>query len=140
MASGLYRRRLVISNPLRVLVADDQPLTTWAVATALTSRGHEVVTAGSREEACARLLHQRFDVVVMSCRIEDRDMSDVLRGLTHYPSATRLVLLCDADETMPAPPRGVVLGKPFELTTLLASIDPAGVGADARSGADAPVP
>lgn len=107
---------------LRVLVADDEPLARWAVARALASHGHDVVTAATREEACARLFQLRFDVAILASPLDGQDMTDVLRELARYRSATRLVALSDAELDGPEsdePSAWICLRKPFELDTLL---------------------
>jgi len=115
----------VPTNTLRVLVADDQPLERWALARALSARGHEVTTAGTREEACGRLFQSRFDVVIMSSRIGDQDMTDVLRELAGYQVGTQLIALYDVEARVPGPAEAlpwVSLAKPFDLDTLLAAV------------------
>jgi len=124
---------------LRVLVADDQPLTRWAVAEALVSRGHHVHTAATRAEACARLFHERFDAVVMACQIDGQDMTDVLRELARYEPAPRLVVLCHGEGADPQPHAAsgaAVLAKPFELSALVAAVDPERIDEHPEAGAD----
>lgn len=124
------------ASTLRVLVADDQPLERWALASVLSARGHDVTTATTREETCGRLFQGRFDVVIMSSRIGDQDMTDVLRELAGYQAATQLIALYDVEA--PAPDQAaalpwVSLVKPFDLGTLLAAV-PAAPNAAASTG------
>ena len=112
-------------STLRVLVADDQPLERWALARALSARGHDVTTADTREETCGRLFQSRFDVVIMCSRIGDQDMTDVLRELAGYQAGTRLIALYDVEERAPDQAEAspwVSLVKPFDLGTLLAAV------------------
>lgn len=116
---------------LRVLLADDQPLCLWAVSSALAARGHDVFTTATREETCARLFHERFDVVILSCRIEGQDMADVAAALGRYGPAPRLVVLCGEEEhdcVAPLVASFVRLTRPFELAALLRAVDPPAEG------------
>lgn len=124
------------TSTLRVLVADDQPLERWAVAKALASRNHEVVTAATRDEACGRLFQRHFDVVIMARNIEGLDMTDVLRQLAQGEPKKCLIALCDGDDGEQSGeegPRWVSLARPFDLESLLeAASQTTGVARSAR--------
>jgi len=125
----------VPTSTLRVLVADHQPLERWALARALSARGHEVTMACTREETCGRLFQGRFDVVIMCSRIGDQDMTDVLRELAGYQTGTRLIALYDVEEGAPGQAEAlpwVSLVKPFDLDALLAAVPPAPAAAASR--------
>ena len=114
---------------LRVLVADDEPLTRWAVAQALAPLGEDVTEVASREDACCKLFGGRFDIVVMASRIEGADMTDVLRQLTKREEPLRLVVLCEDETHSPVLreqlPAARVIDKPFSLEALLAAVEAA---------------
>lgn len=117
------------SHEPRVLVADDQALTRWALGQALARVGFRVVAVEDRERACGQLYAMRFDAVVMSGSLAGRDMTDVIDGLARFQPETRLVVLCADDGLagrMARIPGAIVLLKPFEMRALLAAVLGAG--------------
>lgn len=109
----------------RVLVADDQPLTRWALGQALARVGFRVVAVEGREEACGHLYATRFDAVVMSGALAGRDMTDVIDGLARFQPETRLIVLCEDDGLagrVARIPGATVFLKPFEMRALLAAV------------------
>jgi len=113
----------------RVLVADDQPLTRWALGQALARVGFRVVAAESREQTCGHLYATRFDAVVMSGALAGQDMTDVIEGLARFQPETRLIVLCDDDGLagrVVGIPGTTVFLKPFEMRALLGAVLGAG--------------
>jgi DNA-binding NtrC family response regulator len=113
------------SHEPRVLVAEDQALTRWALGQALARVGFRVVAAEGREEACGHLYAMRFDAVVMSGVLAGRDMTDVIDGLARFQPQTRLIVLCEDDGLagrMARIPGATVFLKPFEMRALLAAV------------------
>lgn len=106
----------------QVLVADEEPLTRWAVARAVEALGLGVVQAATREEACGLLFARRFHAVVMANRLFEHDMTDVLAELERYQPETSLVVLCEGEpaQLRVRLPRAVVLEKPFSVDELMA--------------------
>ena len=106
----------------RALVAESEPLACWAVARALEPLGFDVTVAATREEACGHLFAGGFDYVVMSCRLGDCDMSDVVGELLRFSTSSRVTLLC-SEECGGAcrrwAGRSLVLQRPFPLGDVL---------------------
>jgi len=66
VASGPVRVR-----PLRVLLAEDNPVNRLLAVKLLQKGGHEVVTASDGREALAELAHATFDVVLMDVQMPE---------------------------------------------------------------------
>lgn len=113
---------------LHVLVADDQPLTRWAVVQTLSRRRCRLTEARSRTEACGALLGGAFDVVVVASCLNGQDMTDVLR-LVAEQGAPRLVILADDDRSRAlreAFPDVRIVDRPFDVADLAAAVWPEG--------------
>lgn len=67
--------------PLRVLVADDDPVTLSLVAGMLTRRGHQVVGVGNGRDAVAAARQSKFDVVLMDLLMPEMDGRDATRQI-----------------------------------------------------------
>jgi PAS domain S-box-containing protein len=111
--------------PLRVLVVDDEPMMTRAVARMLKPSGHVVSMAASGEDAVDQLAEHPFDVVLsdmgMGAGMNGWELADVVRR--RWPDA-RFLLATGwgaAIDPVDALTRGVqgVLSKPYQLTDLL---------------------
>jgi DNA-binding NtrC family response regulator len=109
-----------------VLVADDEPLTRWAVMRTLAPECFEVKQAGSREEACCLLASQRFQVVVLANQLGSECMHDVIDLLARDGRAQGLVILYNGDspdQYAQAFPEAIVVPKPFALESLTSAIE-----------------
>jgi PAS domain S-box-containing protein len=67
--------------PLRILVAEDNPVNVKVATTYLGRRGHETVVAGSGREALAALARGTFDLVFMDVEMPDIDGLEATRRL-----------------------------------------------------------
>ncbi|HEX6861883.1 MAG TPA: response regulator, partial [Thermoanaerobaculia bacterium] len=61
------------SRPLRILVAEDNPVNRRVVESVLDQRGHMPVLAGNGREAVAALERDAFDVVLMDIQMPEMD-------------------------------------------------------------------
>jgi diguanylate cyclase (GGDEF)-like protein/PAS domain S-box-containing protein len=113
---------------LRVLVVDDEPMMTKAVARMLRPAGHLVSLAGSGEEALQKLTEQTFDVVVsdmgMGAGMNGWDLADAVKR--SWPGV-RFVLATGwgaAIDPAEARARGVdgVLSKPYHPDDLVQAL------------------
>src|SRR6202035_4602712 len=110
---------------LRILMVDDEPMMTKAVAPMLKPSGHLVTVAGSGEEALQKLAEQTFDVVVsdvgMGTGMNGWDLAEEVRG--RWPGLRFLLATGWGASLDPAEARtrGVesVLSKPYQLADLL---------------------
>lgn len=60
-------------RPLRILLAEDQPINQKLASVVLGRRGHSVVVAGNGREAVQRFREDRFDVILMDIQMPDMD-------------------------------------------------------------------
>ncbi len=77
-------------RPLRILVVEDDAELLPLVAKALASRGHEVLTAATGEEAAALARRERPDLILMDIMLPDRNGPDVVHDLQGDPAAGRI--------------------------------------------------
>ena len=113
---------------LRILMVDDEPMMTKAVARMLKPSGHLVSVAGSGEEALEKLAEQTFDVVVsdvgMGTGMNGWELAEEVKcrwpGL-RFLLATGWGAALDPGE---ARTRGVeaVLSKPYQVADLLLAL------------------
>ena len=75
---------------LRVLVAEDSPLSLSIIAAILRARGCSVAEAASGPEALAIFERQTFDLVVLDLRMPGLDGLDVARRMAHQRSERTL--------------------------------------------------
>jgi DNA-binding NtrC family response regulator len=113
------------STPLRVLVADDEPLIRWSVSETLHDAGHEVVETGDARGArsAVRDASEPFDVIVLDLRLPDSNDLSLLASMRKLSPATPVILMTaygSADFASAALDLGAfrVLNKPFELQDL----------------------
>jgi CheY-like chemotaxis protein len=116
-------------RPLRILVVDDEPMMTKAVARMLKPSGHVVSVAASGEEALDKLGGQPLDVVVsdmaMGPGINGWELADAVRS--RWPGV-RFLLATGwgaAIDPVEASTRGVaaILSKPYRLDDLLQALE-----------------
>jgi two-component system, sensor histidine kinase and response regulator len=69
------------AEPLRVLVAEDNPVNQQIAVRLLEKRGHLPVVRGSGREALATLEAEPFDVVLMDLQMPDMDGIEVTRAV-----------------------------------------------------------
>jgi two-component system OmpR family response regulator len=110
----------------RVLVVDDEPSITDAVATALRYEGFEAREADGGRAAERALAEFRPDLVLLDVMMPDLDGLQVARRLREHPHPTPVIFLTarDATEDKLA---GLALGddyvtKPFTLAELIARV------------------
>jgi two-component system, response regulator RegA len=72
-----------------ILLVDDEERLLKSLGRALRDDGHEVVTAGSADEAAKRLLERGFDLVVVDNRMPGRTGLELIRALAQAPEGER---------------------------------------------------
>lgn len=109
-----------------VLVADDEPLTRWALSRSLESPHLDIALAGTRDEVCDLLDTRDFQVIVLANELGHHSMADVLSSLSRDGRARGLVILYDgeqAEEYARAFPLAVLLQKPFGLDAVTSAVE-----------------
>jgi two-component system NtrC family response regulator len=82
-----------VSEPLRILVVDDEPAQRELVAGFLARRGFEVSQADGGRAALARFKQQPFDVVLTDQRMPDLSGLDVLEGVRALSPETAVIVM-----------------------------------------------
>ncbi|CAN5625723.1 N/A [soil metagenome] len=87
--------------PKRVLVADDEPLTTEMIALMLAFRGYEVVCASDGAEALQQARELKPDILLLDVQMPEMEGDAVTRALRADPELGEcpVVLFSSADET-----------------------------------------
>jgi DNA-binding NtrC family response regulator len=113
------------STPLRVLVADDEPLIRWSVSETLHDAGHQVVETGDAQGArgAVRDASRPFDVIILDLRLPDSNDLSLLASVRKLSPGTPVILMTaygSADLASAALDLGAfrVINKPFELQDL----------------------
>jgi signal transduction histidine kinase/DNA-binding response OmpR family regulator len=119
-------------RPLRILVAEDNPVNRMLITALLGKRGHTVVNAGNGREAIAALAEGRFDVVLMDVQMPDMDglettalirKSEVTTGF-HVPIIALTAHAMKGDrEICLAAGMDEYLSKPIDVNELFALIE-----------------
>jgi DNA-binding NtrC family response regulator len=81
------------SEPLRILVVDDEEIVLKRLSEALTRTGYEVEVCLGGREAIARLSERNFDIVVTDLRMGEVDGIDVLAHARETCPQTQVILI-----------------------------------------------
>ncbi len=74
-----FVRHRARTSPLRLLIADDQPVNITVLRGLLEKAGHAVVAVGNGEEALAQIERARFDAVIIDLHMPGLGGLDVMR-------------------------------------------------------------
>jgi len=115
-----------VTEPLRVLVVDDEPYITDVVASALVFEGFVTEEAATVAEALAKARRGAFDCIVLDVMLPDGDGFAVCRTLRDEDIATPVLFLTARDAGADKL-EGLALGddyvtKPFHIDELVARI------------------
>jgi PAS domain S-box-containing protein len=75
-------------RPLRILLAEDNPVNQRLATRLLEKRGHSVVVAGNGRQALAALASQTFDVVLMDVEMPEMDGFETTAAIRRGEAAT----------------------------------------------------
>ncbi|MBB3263401.1 CheY-like chemotaxis protein [Azospirillum sp. OGB3] len=137
--------------PLRVLLAEDEPVSQQAAAILLRRAGHKVTVAGDGRAALAAAARERYDLVLMDMQMPGMDGVEATRRIRALPDGAgsaaagpRIIALTasalpDAAERCRAAGADAVLEKPLRLSALDALLDRLSTGS-AMESAEAGVP
>lgn len=112
----------------RLLVVDDEPRIARLVSRVLESRGHDVETAGTGEEALLKASAVDFDLVVLDLLLPGIDGFTVLRELLAKNSRARVLVLSalgDLEARAQCLQAGAVdyVAKPFVVADFLTRVE-----------------
>jgi len=83
---------------LRVLVVDDEPAIRRFLHSALSAHGHTIFDAASGQEALARVVADRPDLVILDLGLPDMDGIEVTRRLREWTSLPIIILSVRGEE------------------------------------------
>jgi CheY-like chemotaxis protein len=110
----------------RVLVVDDDAFTRDLVGHVLRAAGHQVVALDGGAAAVRAVREERFDVVLMDCRMPGVDGFEAVRGIRALPGAagrTCIVMFsADHDAASCAHAADAFISKPFAIAALRALV------------------
>ena len=115
-----------MSQPLRVLVADDEPLIRALVAMAFEAEGYDVDTAANGAEALEKACQQPPQAIVLDLMMPTMNGWDFLEVWQGQPAsqAVPVVVMSAGYLHQEHPPLDVqgVLTKPFDIERLVATV------------------
>ncbi len=119
------------TNPLDILVVDDETSITAFLSQYLGSRGHAVLAAHSGSEALSLARHSAFDVVVCDLRMPGMDGIETMRALRALPDGarSRYVLSTGATisttvrDAVEALPVNAIVPKPYDIEQLRRAVE-----------------
>ncbi|WP_170295697.1 response regulator [Azospirillum brasilense] len=127
---------------LRILLAEDEPVSQQAAAMLLRRAGHAVTVAGDGQAAVAAMERERYDLVLMDMQMPGMDGVEATRRIRALPDGAgtvaaglRIVALTasalpDVAERCRAAGADAVLEKPLRLSALDALLDRLSAAAD----------
>ena len=110
------------ARPMRILVADDEPIIVSAVQRVLARRGHTVMTAADAAGALALLDSNGFDAALVDVHMPGNGVTVIERLQSHPDFDGPIVLMSGAiaaDPLVQVGPDVIRLQKPFRLTELV---------------------
>ena len=119
-----------MSQPIRVLLVDDEKIFVQSMVRILQRKGVQVATAGDGRQALQSLAQGEFDVVVLDIKMPQMDGLACLQALRQDDALTPVLILTghtDLNGVTQALKGGncEVLLKPCPVDTLLAAIEDA---------------
>src|SRR4029077_6715470 len=144
--SAARKRSRHVKRPLRVLVAEDNPVNQELVVQLLTRRGHTVIVAEDGRQAIASLEKHSFDLVLMDVQMPELGGLEATQAIrekekasgTHVPiiAMTAHAMQGDRERCLAAGMDGYI-AKPLDPKKFLQTVEAVGVdGAAATAGAD----
>ena len=149
-ASAAQKRSRHVKRPLRVLVAEDNPVNQELVVQLLTRRGHTVIVAENGRQAIASLERHAFDLVLMDVQMPEMGGLEATQAIRekekstggHIPifAMTAHAMQGDPERCLAAGMDGY-LAKPIEpkafVDTIEAGATPARMAVESGNGAKA---
>jgi CheY-like chemotaxis protein len=89
-----------LSNPMRILIAEDNPINQQLIRHILEKLGYHVEMAENGQEAVDRLAHQKFDLILMDLQMPVMDGLQATRTIRrgHLTNPVIIALTADAQE------------------------------------------
>ena len=119
------------TQPLKILVVDDESLIRWSLRRGLTRHGHEVHEATSAAETLIAIsINGPFDAVMLDYRLPDRRDLSLLREVRESSPGSRVVMMTaygepGMREEAHALGALAVVDKPFQVADVIQLIESA---------------
>lgn len=104
--------------PKKVLILDDEPVTTRALALDLRDAGYRVDTASDQDEAARKIRGTSFDLLIASTGSAKEEERQVLEWWKRVKPAAKVVLMTTEEsrrERVEMNEEGAMVRKPFDL-------------------------
>lgn len=115
-----------MTSPLRILIAEDEPLILRLTQTLLQSEGHTVTGVTDGQSAWEHLQDQHFDLVLSDIQMPRKTGSELLHTLLQHSRTLPFILMTGDSPSYLELPRGykplVLLAKPFGVDALLQAV------------------
>jgi PAS domain S-box-containing protein len=143
---GLVTRHTIEENrrPLRILLAEDNPVNQEVAAAMLRKRGHSVDIAENGRQAVEAVGRDRYDVVLMDIQMPEMDGYEATHAIRAMPKGQDLpIVACTAHAMAEERERCLAAGmtacltKPFKPYDLFAAVE--GWGAEKPAVSEVPV-
>lgn len=115
---------VVLMEPLRILVVDDEPSICLLLRDVLTPLGHHVETLQDGQAAIELAGRERFDVAFLDIRMPGMNGLDVLKAMRELCPDAKFVMITgfaqtDVVEECMKNGASACLGKPFSITQVM---------------------
>jgi len=82
-----------LSEILKIMVVDDEPIVGKRLKPALEKSGYDVEVYETGAEALKRIEEKVFDIIVTDVRMDEVDGLDILAGVTAKASHTKVIII-----------------------------------------------
>jgi YesN/AraC family two-component response regulator len=82
-----------------ILLVDDEPLVVEALSTAITNKGHTVVTATNGNEGMEQFTKGAFDLVITDIIMPDKEGIEMIMEMRRQAPGTRIVAISGGGRT-----------------------------------------
>jgi CheY-like chemotaxis protein len=120
--------------PSAILIVDDEPNISYALAMVLEDEGHQVHTARNGAEALAMLEQQPVDLILSDVMMPVIDGHKLVEELRKRGDRTPIMLMSAATHAVRAIPGVPFLPKPFDIDDLLVIVTRALAGGRSDGG------
>jgi DNA-binding response OmpR family regulator len=120
--------------PSAILIVDDEPNISYALAMVLEDEGHQVHTARNGAEALTLLEQQAVDLILSDVMMPVIDGHKLVEELRRRGDRTPIMLMSAATHAVRSIPGVPFLPKPFDIDDLLARVTRALADGQADSG------
>jgi len=82
-----------VSDPLSILILDDEPIVVKRLEPALTKEGYDVEAFQTSKKALERILEKTFDIVITDIYMEEVDGFQILERVLERSPRTKVIVI-----------------------------------------------